>query len=165
VEGTGASKDEVVVVGHQSIKPREVEAMRKPNELSVNGSWMTIPSGRHRIGIRKDCGWIYRITAKPGNAEGRRPAAFPGPGTWVGARVASPRCPILRPGSSSVFETTATWQFRAGSPARKPGQRNSPGIACLDQEDVQGSSPTGGLSPWCGVRRMALLGYHVVVLL
>ena len=25
----------------------------------------------------------------------------------------------------------------------------------LDQEDVQGSLPTGGLSPWCGVRRIA----------
>lgn len=66
------------------------------------------------------------------DAEGRRPAAHPGLGTWVGARVASPRCPILRPGSSSVFETTAPWQFRAGSPARELGQRNSPGIASLD---------------------------------
>jgi hypothetical protein len=99
------------------------------------------------------------------DAEGRRPAAHPGLGTWVGARVASPRCPILRPGSSSVFETTATWQFRAGSPARKPEQRNSPGIACLDQADVQGSPPTGGLSPWCGVRCMAFLEYHVVIIL
>ena len=90
------------------------------------------------------------------DAEGRRPAARPGLGTWVGARVASPRCPILRPGSSSVFGTTATWQFRAGSPARKTGPRNSPGIARLDQEDAQGSPPPGGLSPWCGVRRMAL---------
>ena len=70
------------------------------------------------------------------DAEGRRPAARAGLGTWVGARVASPRCPILRPGSSSVFGTTATWQFRTGSPARKSGQRNSPGIARLDQEDV-----------------------------
>ena len=37
------------------------------------------------------------------DAEGRHPAARPGLGPWVGARVASPRCPILRPGSSSVF--------------------------------------------------------------
>ena len=62
------------------------------------------------------------------DAEGRHPAARPGLGPWVGARVASPRCPILRPGSSSVFGTTATGQFRAGSPARKTGPRNSPGI-------------------------------------
>ena len=98
------------------------------------------------------------------DAEGRRPAARPGLGTWVGARVASPRCPILRPGSSRVFGTTATWQTRAGSPARKTRPRNSPGIACLDQEDAQESPPTGGLSPWCGVRRMALFDYHVVIL-
>ena len=95
------------------------------------------------------------------DAEGRRPAARPGLGTWVGARVASPRCPILRPSSSSVFGTTATWQFRARSPARKTGQRNSPGIAHLDQEDVQGSPPTGGLSPWCGVRCTEFLDYHI----
>jgi hypothetical protein len=97
------------------------------------------------------------------DAEGRHPAARPGLGPWVGARVASPRCPILRPGSSSVFGTTATWQFRAASPARETGPRDSPGIACLDREDVQGSSPTGGLSPWCGVRRMALLDHHTIV--
>ena len=75
------------------------------------------------------------------DAEGRHPAARPGLGPWVGARVASPRCPILRPGSSSVFGTTATRQFRAGSPARKTGPRDSPGTACLDQEEVQGSLP------------------------
>ena len=44
------------------------------------------------------CNWIYRFPANPGNAEGRRPAAHPGLGPWLGARVASPRCPILRPG-------------------------------------------------------------------
>jgi hypothetical protein len=99
------------------------------------------------------------------DAEGRRPAARPGLGTRVGARVASPRCPILRPGSSSGFGTTATWQSRARSPARETGQRNSPGIARLDQEDVQGSPPTGGWSPWCGVRCMAFFDYYVVVFL
>jgi hypothetical protein len=99
------------------------------------------------------------------DAEGRHRAARPGLGPWVGARVAPPRGPILRPGSSGVFGTTATRQFRAGSPARKTGPRDSPGIACLDQEDVQGSPPTGGLSPWCGVRRMAFLDPHVVVFL
>src|SRR5262245_17583171 len=46
----------------------------------------------------KNCQWICRFAANPGDAEGRRPAAHPGLGTWVGAQVASPRCPILRPG-------------------------------------------------------------------
>jgi hypothetical protein len=56
------------------------------------------------------------------DAEGRHRAARPGLGPWDGARVASPRCPILRPGSSSVLGTTATRQFRAGSPAGKTGR-------------------------------------------
>jgi hypothetical protein len=86
------------------------------------------------------------------DAEGRHPAARPGLGAWVGGRVASPRRPILRPGPSSVFGATTTRQFGAGSSARKPGQKDSPGIARPDQEDAQGPSPTGGLSERCGVR-------------
>lgn len=50
----------------------------------------------------KDFYWIYRLVANPGVAEGRHPAAHSGLGAWVGARVASPRCPILRPGGLSV---------------------------------------------------------------
>jgi hypothetical protein len=46
------------------------------------------------------------------DAEGRLPAARPGLGTWVGAQVASPRCPILRPSICSVSGTTATGQCR-----------------------------------------------------
>ena len=46
------------------------------------------------------------------DAEGRHRAARPGLGPWVGAQVASPRCPILRPGSCSVSGTTATGQCR-----------------------------------------------------
>src|SRR5262245_66462712 len=85
------------------------------------------------------------------DAEGRHPAARPGLGPWVGARVAPPRGPILRPGSSSVFGTPAARQSRAGSPARETGSRDSPGIARLGQEDVQGTLPPGGLAPWYGV--------------
>src|SRR6516225_5161729 len=95
------------------------------------------------------------------DAEGRHRAARPGLGPWVGARVASPRGPILRPGSSSVLGTTATRQFRAGSPARKTGPRDSPGIACLGQEDVPGSLPPGIWAPWCGARRIELLYYNI----
>ena len=76
------------------------------------------------------------------DAEGRHRAARPGLGPWVGARVASPRCPILRPGSSSVSRTTATGQSGLGQPARKTGQKNSPGTAGQDQEDVPGTLAT-----------------------
>ena len=48
------------------------------------------------------------------DAEGRHRAARPGLGTWVGAQVASPRCPILRPGSRSVSGTTATGRCPGG---------------------------------------------------
>src|SRR5262245_3754309 len=41
------------------------------------------------------------------DGEGRRPAAHPGLGAWVGARVASPRGAILRPGCSSRHRVTA----------------------------------------------------------
>ena len=41
----------------------------------------------------KDCEWIYRFRANPGWAVGRHRAAPAGLGPWVGARVASPRCP------------------------------------------------------------------------
>jgi hypothetical protein len=46
------------------------------------------------------------------DAEGRHRAARPGLGPRVGAQVASPRCPILRPGPCSVSGTTATGQCR-----------------------------------------------------
>jgi transposase len=49
------------------------------------------------------------------DAEGRHRAAHPGLGIWVGARVASPRGPILRPGSSKLLHSLATRQFTAGS--------------------------------------------------
>src|SRR5262249_39584645 len=59
------------------------------------------------------------------DAEGRHRAAHPGLGAWVGARVASPRCPILRPGSSSIIGTAATRQFPVGSPWRNGGDRTA----------------------------------------
>jgi len=99
------------------------------------------------------------------DAEGRRPAARPGLGTWVGARVASLRCPILQPGSSSVLGTTALRQFRAGSPVRKLGQKNSPGTACQDQDQVQGASPRGPRRDVAVVmvRCIVFLRYYVIV--
>jgi hypothetical protein len=45
----------------------------------------------------KDCEWIYRFRANPGWAVGRHRAAPAGLGPWVGARVASPRCPYPPP--------------------------------------------------------------------
>ena len=97
------------------------------------------------------------------DAEGRHPAARPGLGTWVGARVASPRCPILRPGSSSVWGTMTTWQSGAGSAARKASQPNPPGTALQDQEKVRGPSRRGGLSARCGVRCIVLFFQHLFV--
>ena len=74
------------------------------------------------------CNWIYRFPANPGNAEGRRPAAHPGLGPWLGARVASPRCPILRPGDLSVASNTLIGQFpspRSGPDARQRSSTTS----------------------------------------
>src|SRR5437763_69348 len=105
------------------------------------------------------------LSGQSRDAEGRPPAARPGLGPWVGTRVASPRGPLLRPGSSSGFGTTATRRFRAGSPARETGPRDSPGIACLGQEEVQGSLPPGGSAPWRGVRRISLLNVHIILFL
>src|SRR5271166_623360 len=42
---------------------------------------------------------------------GRHHAALCGLGSWVGARVASPRCPILRPGLLGVPRSTSTVQI------------------------------------------------------
>src|SRR5271165_5690031 len=55
------------------------------------------------------------LSGQSRDAGGRRPAARPGLGPWVGARGASPRCPILRPGSSNLLRSTSTRQFTAGS--------------------------------------------------
>src|SRR5208337_244882 len=72
------------------------------------------------------CDWIYRFPAKPGNAEGRRPAAHPGLGTWIGARVASPRCPILRPGDLSLSASALIRQFPSPRSGPDAWQRSSP---------------------------------------
>ena len=58
------------------------------------------------------------------DAEGRHRAARPGLGPWVGARVASPRRPILRPGSCSVSGTTATGQCRGWVSRSHDGTEN-----------------------------------------
>src|SRR5438067_9007594 len=58
------------------------------------------------------------------DAEGRHRAALPGLGPWVGARVASPRGPILRPGPSTLLRALALGQVTAGAP-RSPGTARS----------------------------------------
>ena len=87
----------------------------------------------------KNCEWIYRFWANPGEPEGRRRAAHSGLGTWVGARVASPRCPILRPG---CFECTANdhgrRQFTAGPIARETRRKNPMGAASQAEERSPG---------------------------
>jgi hypothetical protein len=89
----------------------------------------------------KNCQWIYRILANPGDAEGRHRAAHPGLGPWVGARVASPRCPILGPSSSSVLQTSAARQFR-GATAGKTGRKRPTGTPCSAEDRVRISSRT-----------------------
>jgi len=64
----------------------------------------------------KNCRWIYRIRANPGVGEGRHRAAHSGLGAWVGARVASPRGPILRPGHPSLSRRLGIRQRRAPRP-------------------------------------------------
>ena len=58
------------------------------------------------------------------DAEGRHRAARPGLGPRVGAQVASPRCPILRPGSCRVSGTTATGQWRGWVSRSHDGTEN-----------------------------------------
>jgi len=74
----------------------------------------------------KDFQWIYRFLANPGDAEGRHPAAHSGLGAWVGARVASPRCPILRPGGLSVSHRAGARQRRSPWPRLAAVCRPSP---------------------------------------
>jgi hypothetical protein len=65
------------------------------------------------------------------DAEGRRPAAHPGLGPWVGARVASPRCPILRPGGLSVSHVASVKQRLSPWPWPAAACRPSPVRASL----------------------------------
>jgi hypothetical protein len=95
------------------------------------------------------------------DAEGRHPAARPGLGPRVGARVASPRCPILRPGSCSVSGTTATGQCRGWISGAHDGQEALAGTAGQDQENVPGPSPRGGSSTRCGVGHVSLQSHHI----
>jgi hypothetical protein len=57
------------------------------------------------------------LSGQSRDAEGRHRAAHPGLGPWVGARVASPRCPILRPGPSSLLRAATHGQFTAVAPS------------------------------------------------
>jgi hypothetical protein len=61
---------------------------------------------------------------------GRHRAARPGLGPWVGARVASPRCPILRSGNLSVAAGKLIGQFTFPGPGPDAGQRWSLAPAC-----------------------------------
>src|SRR3954454_6279914 len=60
------------------------------------------------------------------DAEGRHRAARTGLGTWVGARVASPRCPILRPGFLNVAQETGTGQTPSPWSWLAAGRRPAP---------------------------------------
>ena len=91
--------------------------MAKPSELPVNESWGATWSGRRRFGPWNNFRWIYRFSAKPGNAERRRPAAFPGlgPGSALGSgpRVAlssAQAIPVYRgPRPQAIPGRAAPW--------------------------------------------------------
>ena len=64
----------------------------------------------------KDCEWIYRFWANPGRPRGGivPPPPVLAPGS--GARVASPRCPILRPSPLNVTR----WAVPEQTPSPRP---------------------------------------------
>ena len=97
------------------------------------------------------------------DAEGRHRAARPGLGTWVGARVASPRCPILRPGPFSVLRAAAIRQFTVGSPSHEPGRKKSPGTASPGTDRVPRPSSRGGWSARRGIRFVLFSCYQIIL--
>src|SRR5262249_4180164 len=60
------------------------------------------------------------------DAEGRHRATHPGLGPRVGARVASPRCPTLRPSPLNVPQQAVTEQTPSPGPWRAAGRRPAP---------------------------------------
>jgi hypothetical protein len=98
------------------------------------------------------------------DAEGRRPAARPGLGPWVGALRSRPRVAL-----SSAQAPPVCWARRppgnSGLGRRsRDGGRGFAWDRVPNQEDVQGSLPR---EDWHAVRgrRIAFLGPHVVVFL
>ena len=81
-------------VARESRKPNIINPTHKQN--AARRSWAgAAPQAPRDL---SPCGQSRRDKTKTGRC--LRPAS--GLGTWHGARVASPRCPILRPGSFSV---------------------------------------------------------------
>src|SRR5262245_21106965 len=72
------------------------------------------------------------------DAEGRHRAAHPGLGPWVGARVASPRGPILRPGPLSVPRATSGEQFAPRRSGGSSARGAPPSTASLLQQGIDG---------------------------
>jgi hypothetical protein len=77
------------------------------------------------IGNLKNCKWIYRFRANPGDAEGRRPAAHPGlgPGSALGSR------PRVALSSAQVAPVYSRAHSGSNSSPRRRGARTSPGWA------------------------------------
>jgi hypothetical protein len=93
----------------------------------------------------------------------RHRAAPSGLGPWDGARVASPRCPILRPGSFSVLRTTTAGQFTTEPYSREPRGRNPLGSAHQDKEVSSGRTPFDGLPRKSRMRLVQCLYYNPIV--
>src|ERR1700719_4118823 len=102
-------------------------------------------------GDSKNCKWIYRIAANPGMPRGGivPPAPVLAPGSALGSR---PRVGRSSAPAPAVYRgPRPPGNAGAGSAARTTGQKTLPGTAGLDQENVPGPSPRGGLSTRCGV--------------
>jgi hypothetical protein len=88
--------------------PAVLKRLNDRNELVVAAV------GRTVLNV-KSCEWIYRISANAGTPTGGVLPTFPVLGTLVVARVASPRCPLLRPDFSSLARGTPTVQITYSS--------------------------------------------------
>jgi hypothetical protein len=108
----------------------------------VGRPWEQRSGSLRRPVISKTVNGFIALRPIPG-CRGRRRAAHPGLGAWDGARVASPRCPILRPGPSSILRTTATRQFPWDRPGANRGGRMPRGLQCQRRIEYQGPHREG----------------------
>src|SRR5271166_2583796 len=111
----------------------------------------------------KDCEWIYRFRANPGRPWGGivPPAPVLAPGSALRSR---PRVALSSAQAPAVYRgPRPPGNAGTGSAASTTGQKTPAGTAGQDQETVPGPSPRGEWSTRCGVGRIALYSYHVML--
>ena len=99
-----------------------------------------------RSRLLENCLWIYRIEANPGMPRDGivPPAQVLAPGSALGSR---PRVALSSAQAPPVYSALRPPGNPGPGRPRETGLRDSPGIACLDQEDIQEALPPGGLAP------------------